>query len=130
MDSNSIIPKLVKFYDEDKLRVEYLELNGLIEGQYKVYSVDGQIESITNYVNGTKHGEFRGYRPNGQLCEIGNYYNGVLDGKYIRYYSNGQLEYISNFINGDREECTWYDTDGNLTMWKIYSNGKLIKRIK
>lgn len=128
MDFEYMAPKMVRVYDQELiLRQEYFELDGKKEGEHKEYSEEGYLETISNYVNGIIHGEFRGYRPNGQLHRIGNYSNGELEGKYIRYHPNGQIDYVSNFINGDRQECKWYDVEGNLITRRIYSDGKLIK---
>ncbi len=46
-------------------------------------------------------GEFKSYHNNGQLNEICNYVGEKIEGEYKEYYDNGQLYFVCNYINGE-----------------------------
>jgi antitoxin component YwqK of YwqJK toxin-antitoxin module len=68
--------KVVRTYydmEQTELKEEYYEVNGKIEGVYKSYFENGNIDIICNYINGKLNGEYKSYHSNGQLYIICNY---------------------------------------------------------
>ena len=63
-----------------KIKEEYFQNNGKIEGEYKRYHINGQLYEICNYINDRKNGEYKEYYDNGQLREICNYIDGKKEG--------------------------------------------------
>ena len=49
------------------LKKEYFQNNGIIEGIYKSYYVNGQLYEEVNYINGERNGIYKSYRENRQL---------------------------------------------------------------
>ena len=86
------------YYDQEqtKLKEEYFQLNGKINGIYREYHDNGceltnvnskrenlslinslgQLYSEVNYIDGKKNGIEKSYHDNGQLMEEVNYING------------------------------------------------------
>ena len=55
------------YYDleQTKLKEEYFQVNGKIEGIKKLYYDNGKLSSIVNYINNYMDGEFKAYYSNG-----------------------------------------------------------------
>ena len=93
MESN-LTPQIIRHYypgDNGNLLEKYFQLDGLIEGEYKLYYENAQLKIICNYVNGLINGEFKQYHQNGRLWLICNYLNDKIDGEYKIYHPNGDL---------------------------------------
>lgn len=133
-------------YIEDGNYREHFEINGMIEGQYKVYrnwelvmvsnyindkiygleiSEFKNIKEIKNYVNNVINGEVRYYRQPDKLMSIANYKNGKLNGYFVEYNTNETLRkkgnYIDGVLNGPYEN---YDIYGKITFKCNYVDGK------
>ena len=70
---------LVKTYYDDnqqKLKEEYFEVDGVKEGNYKSYHENGQLWLICNYANGLRHGEHKYFYITGELIVNRQYMNG------------------------------------------------------
>ena len=92
------------YYDDAKtnLRQEYFANVGKIEGIYKSYWENGQLEVEVNYINGLMNGIYKSYWNNGQLWEEVNYIDGKKEGIYKSYYQNGKLWQEVNYIDGEK----------------------------
>lgn len=73
------------------LKEEYFENNGKIEGVYKKYYKNGNINVEWNYINGLRNGMSKKYYINGHLNWKCNYSNDKMNGIYKVYDTNGIL---------------------------------------
>ncbi len=114
--------------------------NGIKDGIQTFYHQNGQIASVTPYVDGKKEGRHKRFDSEGRLIEIRDYHNGLLDGLVMQrnpvldfpthkamykegvrhskehfFFPDGNLRKISYYINGIKEASEI----------KYYPNGKM-----
>ncbi len=105
----------------------FVDENGHIQGEYKVYYYNGHLYIHSFYLNGKRHGEYKLYHDNGQLWEHTFFQNDKHHGEYKLYHDNGQLlehfffqngkhhgEYKHYCINGQLRYATFYYQDIDL----------------
>ena len=80
------------FYDNDSL-----------EGESKLYDLQGKLAELRHYKKGKLDGEFKSYYPNGQVNSNATYINNKFEGIYTRYYPNGKTREIVQFKDGHEE---------------------------
>lgn len=88
------------YHKNGQIKIQVYHNNGIFEGEYIYYYIDGSCAKITNFINGILHGKCIEYFYNGQIALDSNYINGNLDGKYRSYYKNSNLKIICNYKNG------------------------------
>lgn len=118
----------------------YLNMEGLMIGEWKTFYEEGPLSAIGNYESGKKDGEWKGYHPNGKIFYTALYEKGKETGEWKCYYgTNGQLSRIMYFENGSRtgkwkeyyenkqlKKTENYSADKPEGEWKSYfENGKL-----
>ena len=141
------------FYDE----AGYLEKKisyhrDSLDGEYVVYYLNGQINTVGNYTNGKKNGIWTWNLPQNKGTEMkGSFEDNLQSGQWAYYYSSGELSYLANYKQGFKNGLwsyfykdstpykegsflndlkvgkwkTWYE-DGTLLMEGEYLNGKEI----
>ena len=62
--------------EQTKLKTEYFQLNGKINGIYREYHDNGELCVEVNYIDGKKNGIYKSYYENGQIYEEVNYIDG------------------------------------------------------
>ncbi|WP_190304145.1 toxin-antitoxin system YwqK family antitoxin [Paenimyroides baculatum] len=88
-------------------------------GEWKFYSINGDLESIGLYESGEKHGEWSDYYPNGKILKTGNYINGKQVAEWRTYHSSGQLSSVAIFKDGKQIGKTkLYNLQGKSTSQK------------
>ena len=99
---------------------------GKLEGDFKEWSVNGQLIVEANYKNGKLNGNYKEWSDNGKLAVEVNYDNGEKNGLYNEWFNNGQLKIKSNYLNGilNGNYERWSD-DGKLVVDANYVEGKL-----
>lgn len=80
------------FYDNDSL-----------EGESKLYDLQGKIAELRHYKKGKLEGEFKSYYSNGQVNSDATYINNKFEGTYKRYYANGKLREMVQFKEGHED---------------------------
>ncbi len=88
-DSTGKILLEAAFYESDSL-----------EGEGKLFDLNGKIAELRHYKKGKLNGEFKSYYPNGQINSDATYINDKYQGEYKRYYPNGKIREIVQFKNG------------------------------
>ena len=63
-----------------------------------MYYEDGKLQEIYNYTAGKLNGEYKLFYENGNLEEIGD---NKLEGKVLQYYEDGKLEKTRTYKNGN-----------------------------
>ncbi len=74
---------------------------GLLDGPYKTWYYNGQLECECTCVNNKIHGPYKSWYENGLLMEEATYNNGVKDGLCKKYNNNGKLVTKRNYQNGE-----------------------------
>lgn len=86
------------YYLEGELKEEREYKNGSRNGLCKEYSKEGKIERISNYKDGIKDGEYKEFDYNEKLCLEGTYSNGKKDGLWKNYETSEFLLYKDDML--------------------------------
>ena len=116
-----------QFYsDTGKLRVSGNYKNGVLDGEFKAYYPNGNLQGEVNYKNGEMNGEFKEYHENKNIRLSGSYKNSLQDGEWKSYLEDGTLETIVNYkdgeLNGLKED---YYKNGNVWTRQEFKNNDL-----
>ena len=82
------------YYPDSTLKFEKVKLNGLIEGHYKKWFSNGNLQMSLFYKNGVQNGISYYYFNTGHLQSKYNYKNGEMR-RYIMFHENGNKMAIS-----------------------------------
>ncbi len=113
--------------------------NGIPEGTFREFSIDGKITSSKIFKDGILVGEglydeankeqgpWKEYHPNGQLKAQGVYKDGKRIGEWVFYYPNGKVEQKGKYDKkGEAQQVwDWYYDNGNLLREENYLNDAL-----
>ena len=116
-----------QFYnDTGKLRVSANYKNGVLEGEFKAYYPNGNLQGEVNYVNGEMNGDFKEYHENKKIRLSGSYKNSLQEGEWKFYLEDGTLESIINYKDGElhgiKED---YYKNGNVWTRQEFKNNDL-----
>ena len=116
-----------QFYnDTGKLRVSANYKNGVLEGEFKAYYPNGNLQGEVNYVNGEMNGDFKEYHENKKIRVSGSYKNSLQEGEWRSYLEDGILESIINYKDGElhgiKED---YYKNGNIWTRQEFKNNDL-----
>lgn len=116
-----------QFYnDTGKLRVSANYKNGVLDGEFKAYYPNGNLQGEVIYKNGEMNGEYKEYNENKSIRLSGNYKNNLQDGEWKSYLEDGTLETIVNYkdgeLNGLKED---YYKNGNVWIRQEFKNNDL-----
>lgn len=105
-------------------------VNGTQHGTFRSWYPSGQLYLQYTKVAGRVQGVYYSWYPSGQLCKQCTYVDGKLCGEYCKWYESGQLhkQYMCDMGVQDGECLAWREF-GPLYKHRVYSNGKLMKRI-
>ncbi len=131
-------------------------VQGFVEGDKKTgtwleYNNDGDLSTMTSYINGFQEGPALKFSFRGQVDQRTNYHLGQLDGPWVQYKFGKVMEtrvYAAGKLNGPvkiyddksyklRQETEYkdgvqnghfryYDDNGNVTMEYEYKNGEKV----
>ena len=124
------------FYDDGTLKMEGTFTHGLKNGYFKEYDRDGNLLTISKYVNGEKEQQVEeltkldvktDYWPDGTPKIIASYKDGVPEGVRREYDKNGKIEKSYTFHNGKViAEGVFTDGGKHEGLWKeYYDDGSL-----
>lgn len=112
---------------------EYID--GILEGEVKVYNAEGQLKRVYHVKNGIKHGEeieyfernFETSAPSQPKLSF-YWYEGKIQGHAKTWYLSGNLESQKEMSNNSKNglSTAWY-RDGNLMMIEEYENNLLVR---
>lgn len=102
------------FKDGNKVLSEENYKNGLLEGDYKIFYINGKLTEWSMYKNGLLHGVSKRYAENDILIEEINYSEGKLNGPALYYNTSGELILKGTYLN-----------DISVGAWESYENGIL-----
>jgi antitoxin component YwqK of YwqJK toxin-antitoxin module len=98
-----------------------------IEGLYRTWYENGQLESEANYKDGKKDGLYRWWHcdSSGKLKEESNYKDGKWNGSCKWWHENGALEIESNYKDGRKDGLyRWWTDNIQLQVEDNYKDGE------
>ncbi len=115
MNGKKRIGKWLYFHKDGKtVLIEENYIDGILNGDYKVFYKDGKLTEIKHYKNGILDGNSKKYNPKGILVADVNYVNGQLNGNATFYENNGNLK-----------QKGLYENDLKVGVWEFFEDGKL-----
>ncbi|MBP5369646.1 MAG: hypothetical protein J6Z01_14470 [Bacteroidales bacterium] len=120
--------KAYSYSENGNLKGEFVYLNGVLSGAFKVYHPNGNVAVSGTLLNGEKNGLITEYDEYGDKESEIYYKNGKRDGKATGYNSEGRvsktLYYTNDEPNGAYNEY-YYDNNGemNIQYFGKYANG-------
>ncbi|MBV1887866.1 MAG: toxin-antitoxin system YwqK family antitoxin [Urechidicola sp.] len=88
--------------------------NGQLNGEYKIFYVNGKLTKLSHYKDGLLEGNSKKYSQEGVLVENVNYVKNVLNGPAAFYE-----------INGNLKQKGVYEDDLKVGVWEFYTDGQL-----
>jgi len=115
------------FKDTTNVIIEFTVINGIKNGSFKTYFLNGRLEKEGLIKNNKNVGEWKYYFENGQLETIGNYYENIPYGQWKSFYNNGNIKTVGTYRFG-KQQGAWeyYNLDGNLINIIYFDNGRLV----
>lgn len=121
-------------YFDDRGIISYTEnyVAGKLDGQkviyYEPYNGKYLVAKYYTYSKGVLQGEFKSYYPNQQLESEGSYENGRLNGMVKYYYTNGKTMKLERYKNGVKHGYwIFYNEDGTQAGYKLFWDGVELK---
>ncbi|MBN4051453.1 toxin-antitoxin system YwqK family antitoxin, partial [bacterium AH-315-M05] len=133
-----------EYYPGAKIKSELTYVNGIPNGIYREYSIDGKITGSKIYKDGIVSGEgiidkkgkkqdvWKEYYPfdndkhvgTSRLKAEGMYKNNKRTGEWIFYHENGVIEQKGKYVKGRPDEIwKWYYESGNLLREEHFERG-------
>jgi len=119
-----------------KEKVNRLNYDSLKQGKWVTFYSNGNLQSEGYYSAGIKNGYFKEYSQDGNLVSVTKYVNGEIqkDASEIakldiktEYYDNGQIKKVGSFKNNIPEGISReYSQEGKILASKVYLSGLVI----
>lgn len=113
----------------DSIRAKLLTFKPIVDGQRKIYYLNGQLSGQGEIKNKKENGPWTYWHENGQKAREGSFSEGMRTGTHTYWYPNGKLRGVGNFRN-DKYDGKWtmYKEDGSEVIEQFYKNGELVKQ--
>ena len=116
--------KIVRYFQNKKLKYEAKCINGWIEGTAKTYDSLGNLISKHIYKAGKLNGVCEVYFPNKKLARSITCIEGKESGIQKAYHENGNIAFEGQMVNGEKYgEHIYYYSSGNKSAVLNYSFG-------
>ncbi|MDC1024531.1 toxin-antitoxin system YwqK family antitoxin [Flavobacteriales bacterium] len=114
-----------EYWLNGKIKIDSNIKNKKIHGKNKEYFQNGNLQLEGNFNNGKENGLWKGYYEDGQKKIEEEYKNGINHGVYKKYHRNGELCQEVKFENG-KEDGLYkeYFEDGTLFREILFKNGE------
>lgn len=113
----------------DKI-LEYKVVNGIKQGKYNYYFLNGRISLSGTMKDNKNNGEWNYYYENGQVECKGYFVNDAPSNKWIWFYKDGSIKEIGWYKNGFREgSWIYYDSDGKIFIQRSFKKNVIINEI-
>ena len=94
--------------------------NGLREGAWAEWHLNGNKQYEGGYANGEKHGRWVHWYANGTKWREVNYVDGREDGLMSFWYPNGGKSMISIYVDGEQEKFVHWDESGAVLQGELW----------
>lgn len=116
--------KIVRYFQNKKLKYEADCINGWIEGEVKTYDSLGNITSKFTYRKGKLNGVCEVYFPNKKVAHSYTFIKGEKSGIEKTYHKNGNIAFEGQSVKGENSgEHIYYYSNGNRSAVLNYSLG-------
>ena len=106
----------------------FLELRVYLTGEVKIFSQDGDLQTIRRYKDGLLDGEMATYHQNGKQAQSVQYKAGKRHGKEIWWQDNGYKSYSANHVAGKLHGKTFnWDDKGYLVSQSEFDMGNPVR---
>jgi len=113
--------KLTRYFFNGNLETTAYYINDVIDGQERIYAMDGSLILETNYKLGVKDGPYFSWHTKGMPKEIGAFNNGNFHGNWEYYDERGCMVGEAKFDNGNGVQIA-YTSHGELARKTNYEN--------
>ena len=106
---------------QDKI-IEYDVVNGIKQGDFKLYFLNGNLQIEGRMENNRNVGEWKYYYESGGIESKGEFENDKPKGEWTWYYPSGEIKEKGNYFEGKRiGRWQQFDEAGNITDEKEFS---------
>lgn len=140
-NSHGLIISLIEYkrgYIVKRENINRTDREGRKQGLWKFFYKNGSVQLEGNYSNDLREGYFKEYDPQGNLMSVTKYLQGVkqenakelskLEVK-VDYYPDGKPKIIARYFNGIPEGVRReYDEEGNIARGYVFLNGIIVGR--
>lgn len=130
LDTIKLYKPVHDYYDAGATQIKkrYLVLRekpAVLQGYYKAYYANGQLQDHGHFLQGKPDGPWKQYHASGELKADGFYQNGVQHGHWKFYYESGVLRSEGQMHKGQLDgEWKYYFENGALKQQGLYAAGK------
>lgn len=111
-------------YYNGTTKAEYTLVNGRLNGLFKKYYENSNLQKTGSFVNGIENGLFKEYDEDGNIEAEYSMSNGELNGSLKTFYSNGKLKKSGFYIKANEHgNFIEYDENGNKEAEYVMANG-------
>jgi len=114
------------WYSNGQLQSMSLYINGKPEGLEQFWHKNGELKSEFEYVNGKKHGACWEWYPNGKEKSLTYYKHGKKTGNSWDWHNNGQIKSEGAYLNGKNGTWKYWKSSGILEKQEEYKEGKTV----
>lgn len=108
-------PELIKETRADGKIYYYYILNGVKQGESKLYDSSGNLISIVPYIDGKREGRAIVYHENGKMSRIENFRGDIRIDSAFSFHLNGKIKLRRFYVNGKESgKFRLYDSIGRL----------------
>jgi tetratricopeptide (TPR) repeat protein len=120
--------KYIDYYNSGRIQDEGTLFNGKLNGELKVYYLNGNLKSLDNYKDGIPNGSKILYYKNGAMMQKAEYTEGRNTGRWETYFLNGQLQTQMHPKKGNRFDSvfTYYSTGKVKRIALIYNGAPVV----
>lgn len=119
---------IVTYYKNGNKASDHHRNNGLIEGNFIIYRLDGKIESEEMYKYGDLNGPSVFYNNKGNIIEKINYKKDEAHGERLMYFDNGQIKLKTNYLFDSKHGYEYeYNQLGKLINTYLFYDDELIE---
>jgi len=111
--------------------IEYDVVNGVKQGEMKIYYSEGKLQIAGQMVNNKNEGLWKYYYENFQVESEGNFKNDIPVGMWTWYYLDGKVKEKGNYVSGKRDgKWITYSDSGKSSVVKNFKDGELVTKNK
>lgn len=115
--------KMINRYLDNHIKEIYNFKDGLEDGSFIEYKINGDTAVFGSYNKGLKTGVWKQFFYNGKIEKIATYENNKLNGLFQLYYDYGKLRTTGYYTEGKKSGLwTWYATNGAVDMKGSFLN--------
>ncbi len=117
--------------DTSDVIITFEVVNGIKNGAFITYYLDGKYEKYGMIDNDKNEGEWSYFYPNGQLESKGSYVKNKPNGLWISYYPDGKIKSKGEYLFGNQHgRWSYFDQNGELINMFIFGDGELLESLK